>query len=142
MRDTPVSAGARSRVAADIAVAALLLLLLASYAKTQLDLRGRPEEDAAMLLRYSQHLAAGHGVVWNIGEKPVDGATDFLFMVLVAGVDRLGVGLESAARGIGLVAHAATVLLVFFGARASGASRPWALVPAVFLAVGPGLRHL
>jgi hypothetical protein len=127
---------------ADLAVSLGLLLFLGWYVHTHLDRSGRPEEDAAMLLRYSQHLAAGHGVVWNIGEKPVDGATDFLFMVLVAGVHRLGVGLESAAGGIGLVAHAATVLLVFFGARASGASRPWALVPAVFLAVGPGLRHL
>src|SRR5512147_306326 len=106
MRDTPVSAGARSRVAADIAVAALLLLLLASYAKTQLDLRGRPEEDAAMLLRYAQHLAAGEGVVWNLGERPVDGATDFLFMLLVAALHRVGVPLETAARGVGLVAHA------------------------------------
>jgi hypothetical protein len=143
MHDTPVSAGARSRVAADIAVAVLLLLLLASYVKTQLDLRGRPEEDAAMLLRYAQHLAAGEGVVWNLGERPVDGATDFLFMLLVAALHRVGVPLETAARGVGLAAHAATMLLVYFGARClHGAERRWALVPAVFVAAGPGLRHL
>jgi hypothetical protein len=128
---------------ADVAVGLGLLLFLAWYANTHLDMGGRPEEDAAMLLRYSRHLAAGHGIVWNVGEKPVDGATDFLFMVLVAGVHRLDVGLETAARAIGLFAHATTVLLVFLGARLLyGASRPWALVPAAFLAVGPGLRHL
>ncbi|MFT6399365.1 MAG: hypothetical protein ACJAYU_004130, partial [Bradymonadia bacterium] len=29
-----------------------------------------PSEDAAMLMRYSEHLAAGHGIVWNPGEAP------------------------------------------------------------------------
>lgn len=127
----------------DLVLGLGLLLLIGWYAHARLDLGGRPEEDAAMLMRYSQHLAAGHGVVWNIGEKPVDGATDFLFMLLLAGVHALGASLESAARGIGLVAHAATALIVLWSARVLfGASRPWALVPAVFLAVGPGLRHL
>lgn len=120
----------------------LLLVFLGWYVHAHLDLRGRPEEDAAMLLRYSQHLAEGRGIVWNVGEKPVDGATDFLFMVLVAGVRGLGASLEAAARGIGFLAHGTTVLLVFFGARRLGAGRSWALVPTVFLAVGPGLRHL
>jgi arabinofuranosyltransferase len=127
----------------DALVALGLLVFLGWYVHAHLDMGGRPEEDAAMLLRYSKHLAEGRGVVWNVGEKPVDGATDFLFMALVALAHRLGASLESAARGIGLAAHAGTVLLVFFGARSlHGASRPWALVPAVFLAVGPGLRHL
>jgi hypothetical protein len=126
----------------DAALGLLLLTFLAWYVRAHLDMSGRPEEDAAMLLRYSQHLAAGHGIVWNVGERPVDGATDFLFMALVAAVHALGASLESSARGLGLLAHAATVLLVFLGARALGAGRPWALVPAAFLAVGPGLRHL
>jgi hypothetical protein len=96
-----------------------------------------------MLLRYSRHLAAGHGIVWNVGEKPVDGATGLLFMTAVAFVHRLGWSLEAAAQGIGLAAHAFTVLLVFFGARRlHGASGRWAIVPAAFVAIGPGLRHL
>jgi hypothetical protein len=138
----PAEPGPPRLGAPDFLLGLLLLLFLGWYVHAHLDLSGRPEEDAAMLLRYSQHLAEGQGIVWNIGERPVDGATDFLFMVLVAGAHGLGASLESAARGIGLAAHAATVLLVLFGARSLGASRPWALVPAVFLAVGPGLRHL
>jgi arabinofuranosyltransferase len=139
-RDAP----ARGRLgAADLALGFLLLVLLGWYVHDYLDVGGRPEEDAAMLLRYSQHLAAGWGIVWNVGEAPIDGATDFVFMLLVAGLHALGVGLETSARAIGLLAHAATVLLVYAGARhLFGLARPWALVPAVFLAVGPGLRHL
>ena len=101
----------------DLLCACGLLLLLALYVPAALDLSRLPEEDAAMLLRYSGHLADGHGIVWNIGEPPVDGATDFLFMALVAAVHKAGVGLVRAAQGVGLLAHAATVLLVFFSAR-------------------------
>jgi len=127
----------------DAATGLLLLVFVGWYVWAELDLRGRPEEDAAMLMRYSRHLAAGHGIVWNIGETPVDGATDFLFMVVLAAVHGLGLSLETSARAIGLAAHAATVWLVFWGARrVFGASREWALVPAVFIGVGPGLRHL
>ncbi len=96
-----------------------------------------------MLLRYSGNLAQGYGVVWNRGEAPVDGATDFLFMAAVAGLNRAGLSLERAAQALGLVAHGLTVLGLFFSIRALfGGGRAWALLPAVFLAVGPGLRHL
>jgi arabinofuranosyltransferase len=120
-----------------------LLFFLGAYVHFHIDLRGRPEEDAAMLLRYSQHVAQGYGVVWNVGERPVDGATDFLFMVAVAGLNRAGLPLERAAQALGLTAHALTVIGVFLSVRSLfGAGRALALIPAVFLAVGPGLRHL
>jgi len=140
----PPPRGAWSLSAATTTAFALALLLgLAWYAQTQLDLRGRPEEDAAMLLRYSGHLAQGHGIVWNVGEKPVDGATDFLFMLAVAALHRAGLTLETAARGLGMAAHAVTVLLLFLGAlRLHGVPAHWAAVPAAFYAIGPGLRHL
>ncbi len=127
----------------DFVLAAALVALLGSYVHFRLNTSTRPEEDAAMLLRYARNVAAGHGIVWNVGERPVDGATDFLPMLLVAGLSRLGLGLEKAARDLGLAAHAATVLLVFFGARRLYGARPaWALVPALFLAIGPALRYV
>jgi len=42
-------------------------------------------DDAFITLRYSQHLASGHGIVWNIGENPaVEGYSNFSFVVLGA----------------------------------------------------------
>jgi hypothetical protein len=35
-------------------------------------------EDAAIVRRYSQHSARGFGYVWNVGEPPLAGATDWL----------------------------------------------------------------
>ena len=128
---------------ADLVALALLLGGLGVYCHYAVYFGRRPEEDAAMLLRYSRHLASGRGIVWNVGEPPVDGATDFLFMLLVALLHRVGLSLESAAQGIGLVAHAATVALVYCGARRlHGASPALALVPATYLAFGPGLRYI
>src|SRR5258708_30552327 len=96
-----------------------------------------------MLLRYSQHLAQGYGVVWNVGEKPGDGATDFLFMFAVAGLHRAGLSLERAAPALGLTAHALTVVGVFLSVRSLfGGGRALALIPPLLPPLGPRLRPL
>jgi hypothetical protein len=69
-----------------IAITALSLLsalLFWGRAVTQLHLR-HPHEDAFILFRYAQHLAKGDGIVFNIGGPHAEGATDFLWMILLA----------------------------------------------------------
>jgi arabinofuranosyltransferase len=96
-----------------------------------------------MLLRYAQHVSDGHGIVWNIGEPPVDGSTDFLDMLAVAAVTRAGLGLETAAKAVGFASHVLCVLVVYAAVRRwTGASPMLALIPAAYLAVGPGLRYV
>jgi hypothetical protein len=56
-----------------------------------------PFEDAKMLFRYVDNVVAGHGVVWNVGEALVAGATDLGFMFLLAAVRTFGVGAQTAA---------------------------------------------
>jgi arabinofuranosyltransferase len=120
-----------------------LLLFLGWYDATYARFAEPPAEDAAMLLRYSEHIAAGHGIVWNVGEKPLDGATDFLFMLAVALLRRIGFGLEAAARTLGLAAHVLTVLLVYAAIRTHYRAGPLpALCAAAYLAVGPGLHFV
>ncbi|MBK9453720.1 MAG: hypothetical protein IPN95_30880 [Bacteroidetes bacterium] len=101
-----------------------------------------PFEDAAMLLRYSDHLAQGHGIVWNIGEAPVDGATDFLFMVMVAGLAKLGLNVATAARLLGLTAHFLTVAFVYrMHIRRGNGTALAAGISALIVATGPGLNY-
>jgi hypothetical protein len=135
-------AGTRGLPRIDILAGTALVGLIAAYAICCVSFTRYPEEDAAMLLRYSRHLAQGHGIVWNVGERPVDGATDFLFMLLVALVHRLGLSLEGAARAVDVAAHALAVLGVYAAIRRLYGA-PWALalIPAAYLAVGPGLRY-
>ncbi|HKY22124.1 MAG TPA: hypothetical protein VJM31_12985 [Vicinamibacterales bacterium] len=110
--------------------AALYLFLTVSNASTV-------AEDAAILMRYSQHLGEGLGYVWNPGEGPVDGATDWLGATLLGAVYAVGVPLEAGPRLLGAAAHALTVALVVIVAiRGFRAPAPVALACAAFVAVG------
>jgi len=122
-----------------------LVALLAgcgAYMACFVNFRALPFEDAAILMRYSQHLAGGHGIVWNVGEPPVEGATDFLFMAAAAGLVRLGVGVELAVRCLVMGAHLATGCLVYAFVRSvHGTHRGVALALGLYLLIGRGLTY-
>jgi hypothetical protein len=127
----------------DSLAAVALVAAVAIYAAVFVDFNVPPFEDAAMLMRYAQHLASGQGIVWNVGGPPVDGATDFLFMVAAAGLIKLGLAIGRSVRLLGLGAHVMTVLLVYWVNR-----RVWqagifpALGTALYLAVGTGAWYV
>jgi hypothetical protein len=58
---------------------------------------GHLDEDAYILFTYSSNLAHGHGIVWDLAHGPAEGATDFLWMVLLAGLQGLGLDVGAAA---------------------------------------------
>jgi arabinofuranosyltransferase len=135
------SAGRLDRV--DAAVVLGLLLFAILYALMRVDYSLPPAEDAAMLMRYAVHLAEGHGIVWNIGEKPVDGATDFLFMVMVAALIKAGLTPEVAARSLIFVCHVLNVFLIYFSLRfLFSINREIALLPALYLAAATGPLYI
>jgi hypothetical protein len=100
-------------------------------------------EDAAILFRYAEHVSGGHGIVWNIGERPVDGATDLLFMWVLAGLHLAGIQIEAAARAASAVSHVVTVVIVYVAARRLSAATPLAAaLSAIFVAVGPAKAYI
>lgn len=102
-----------------------------------------PFEDAAMLMRYADHFAAGEGIVFSPGDPPVDGATDFLFMVMVGGLHALGLSLEAAVRVLTIGAHGLTVALLYvILLRVHQVRWYWATGAAAFLALGPALSYI
>ena len=127
----------------DLLALLVLIAALTYYALFRVDFGGPPFEDAAMLMRYAEHVAQGHGVVWNVGAPPVDGATDFLFMASAAAFIKSGLSTGRAIRILGLGAHVLTVLLVYWVNR-----RIWkagvlpSLLTALYLAVGTGLWYV
>jgi 4-amino-4-deoxy-L-arabinose transferase-like glycosyltransferase len=73
----------------------------------------------------------------------VDGATDFLFMVSVAALMKIGIPLGRAVRGLGLFSVAALTLLIYFVNRKLWKSHVvFAMLSALFLAVGTGLTYV
>jgi hypothetical protein len=103
-----------------------------------------PKEDALMLLRYSEHLAQGHGITWNVGEKPVEGATDFLYMVMVSGIAKLtGLGVIQAARLLIGACWIALPLIVFSAARLTLGGNLWfCAAVALYMSAGPGAKYV
>ena len=45
-----------------------------------------PFDDAFITFRYAEHVASGNGLVWNIGGPHTEGYTNFLFVLLLAGI--------------------------------------------------------
>jgi arabinofuranosyltransferase len=127
----------------DLLVSLLLIGSTIFYAARYVDFSIPPFEDAAMLMRYAQHLADGHGIVWNIGEHPVDGATDFLFMVASAALIKLGLTVGQSVRGIGFASHLFTVLIIYWtNRRVNNANIAFSFLSGLYLAVGTGLSYV
>ena len=94
-----------------------------------------PNEDAAILFRYAVNLAETGRISFNPGGVPAEGATDFLFMIAIAGLVFLGLEPFLAALALNL---AALLAILWLFDRMFDLSRPeLALVGAVHLAL-PG----
>lgn len=90
------------------------------------------QDDAFITFRYAAHLARGHGPVWNIAERPVEGYTNFLWMLAMAAGAWLHLDLEVWSQSLGLALGAATLYQSFRLAGALTGSRRTALL-TVFL---------
>jgi arabinofuranosyltransferase len=89
------------------------------------------QDDAYIVLRYARHLAAGDGLVWNIGER-VEGYSSFLHTVLMAAPFLLGVDPVAAAHALGLACFAGSLVATFAAARWTfGAEKPALLAVAL-----------
>ncbi len=84
---------------------AAVMLLNAIHARLYTD-------DAYITLRYSRNLSDGMGPVWNPGER-VEGYTNFLWMLILAGMHRVGFDLVDATYVLAVVALLATLLVTW-----------------------------
>ena len=83
-------------------------------------------DDAFISLRYAANLLAGHGLVFNPGER-VEGFTSPLWTLLLAGFGACGFDLLEAARALGLLCSILTLpnhLLASTPVRGDPADRP------------------
>ncbi len=127
----------------DLIALVFIYLFVAFFAAWFVDFNAHPIEDAAMLMRYSSHFADGYGIVWNVGEAPVDGATDFLFMVAIGLLVKTGISLEFATRFLAFAAHFVTIGVIFLSLRRTfNAPRLIAVGTSLFLLAGPGFFYV
>lgn len=73
-------------------------------------------DDAYISFRYAENFADGAGLVFNRGEY-VEGYTNFLWVVLLAGLDKLGFTPQISARVVGSVCSLVTLWITFLLSR-------------------------
>lgn len=92
-------------------------------------------DDGFISFRYAQHLVAGHGLVYNVGER-VEGYTNFLWTLLMAGALWAGLRVEVVANVLGIACGAALLaVLVWWGGRGGRWIEPWLWIAPLALAV-------
>jgi len=68
-------------------------------------------DDCYISFRYARHLLDGNGLVWNIGE-PVEGYTNFLWVLMMSAGMALGAGPELLSNVIGVLSGLGVLALV------------------------------
>lgn len=96
-------------------------------------------EDSYITFRFAQNWATGRGLTWNVGEEPVEGYTNFLWVVLCAASIKLGLDVVLVVQVVGVLASIGTLVYVYFFMRRMLQCGPLtSVVPLFFLAIsGP-----
>src|SRR5689334_15439491 len=71
-----------------------------------------PVDDAYIFCRYAQNFAAGHGLVFNLGER-VEGVTSLLWTLLIAGGVALGIDAVTFGHWLGVASGALLLVLTY-----------------------------
>ena len=95
-----------------LGVALVIALCYALYASHRMF--GRLYDDTHITLRYAQNLAVGDGLRFNPGEKPVEGYTNFLLTVLLAGCAAIGLPLVTMAKIVSIGAALGVVIATYW----------------------------
>jgi len=103
-------------------IAALLLSQFFSFDVLQ--------DDAFISFRYIRNFLAGHGLVFNIGER-VEGYTNFFWIILLAFLTKLGLPLIETARFLGVLAGIGTVFMAAYTAYRLYPKRNWVWILSV-----------
>lgn len=89
-------------------------------------------DDAFISFRYSKNLIEGHGMVWNLGER-VEGYSNFLWTILVAGGMKVGIGPELFTYILGVVCNFLGLILTFLLAQKLLQNRTYALLTTILV---------
>jgi arabinofuranosyltransferase len=114
-----------------------LLIALAVAVAVPLLLTDAPQDDSYISYRYASHFAEGHGMVFNPGEPPVEGYTNFLWTLLIALGIGAGLDPEWLGPALGLACTLGAAALVARLVRLLGGSTWFAVAGVLLFAVQP-----
>jgi len=92
-------------------------------------------EDAFISFRFAKNLIAGNGLVWNAGEPPVEGYTNFLWVLISAGILYAGIDLLIFSQITGIIVSIILLIYVYlFCRKILEFDKYYSLLPILFLA--------
>ena len=111
----------RTSLQTRIALRTPLLLLFAAFCLLvwTLAIPRTPVDDAYITFGYVRHLVQGHGLVFNLGEPPLEGYSSLLWVLVLAPFQALGLDLALTAQALGIVLGLSVIWAV-----AAGEQRP------------------
>ncbi len=119
---------------ATVAIVTLFIILC-------LVLRDATLDDSFISFRYAVHLAEGHGLVFNPGER-VEGYSNLLWVLILAAWHALGVELEGISKIMGVFCGIATLLLAMhIFRRHFGAAEPLVIFLGLYLSTSIGMVY-
>jgi arabinofuranosyltransferase len=125
---------------ATIILTVLILIMLCQAVA----FRWQPVDDAFISFRYAKNLASGHGLVFNSGEK-VEGYTNFLWTVILAGFSRLGFDIPTVSIILGVSLAAVGLYLTYLLAEVVMTEHRWpkkfAWIAPIIITFYPGYSY-
>ncbi len=94
-------------------------------------------DDVAITYRYALHLAHGQGLSWNPGGAPVEGYSNFLWVLILAGASWVGLSIETAAAALGAVLGLGCLSLLFVLCRRLWSPQRYWWLPVMLVSLTP-----
>jgi hypothetical protein len=115
-------------VAGSLALYALLIVVFLPYGV----------DDSFISLAYARNLIEGNGLVFQAGDSPVEGYSNFLWVILLAPLAWLDLDLYLASKVLAAALGGACIILAWRLADRFNESRSWwSVLPVVLLAASP-----
>jgi len=114
-----------------------LLIPLLGFLPAAMYLRHYSIDDVFISFRYAAHLAQGHGLAWNLDGAPVEGFSNFLWVIVLAGARLLGFDIIGASEILGFVLGIANLWLFGILCRRLWPELRYWWLPVVMLALNP-----
>lgn len=95
-----------------VSICLLSLCIIFGFFFLLLRFKGFAVDDTYITFRYAENLANGHGLVYNVGETPSEGYTNFLYIVFLAIGKVVGLNIGIFSRILGLTSLIASVWIL------------------------------
>lgn len=115
-----------------ILLAALISLLTLEYLFFNFTI-----DDAFIGFRYSENMANGYGTVFNIGEKPVEGYSNFLWIMIGAAFVKMGFSAMIASKFMGIFFSLINIPILYKLSYRMLGNKFYASLPPLLLSVIP-----